>query len=183
MQEKPFNDYQPNDYQKQNITAHYVEPEQPNQVPVAPNPHRTPIMAAPDSKYCKFCGSVIARDSVVCVYCGRQVEELKVNQPQTQGITINNSATANPIINTSIPSTTNQGFYRETNTVLVNNARAKNKWLSFLLCFFFGFLGAHKFYEGKIIFGILYFLTFGIFGLGILADLILILLKPNPYYV
>ena len=26
----------------------------------------------------------------------------------------------------------------------------KNKWVSFFLCLFFGYLGIHKFYEGKI---------------------------------
>lgn len=58
----------------------------------------------------------------------------------------------------------------------------KNKWISFFLCLFLGFLGIHKFYEGKIIFGLLYMFTAGIFGIGVVVDLILILLKPNPYY-
>ena len=61
--------------------------------------------------------------------------------------------------------------------------REKNKWIAFLLCLLLGYIGAHKFYEGKIIFGIIYILTLGFWGVGILIDLILILLKPNPYYV
>jgi TM2 domain-containing membrane protein YozV len=48
---------------------------------------------------------------------------------------------------------------------------------------FLGWFGVHKFYEGKILFGILYLLTFGLFGVGVVIDLILIILKPNPYYV
>ena len=32
----------------------------------------------------------------------------------------------------------------------------KNKWVSFLLCLFFGVLGAHKFYLGKTGIGFLY---------------------------
>lgn len=58
----------------------------------------------------------------------------------------------------------------------------KNKWISFFLCLFLGVLGIHKFYEGKIIFGIIYFCTGGIFGIGVIVDLILLILKPNPYY-
>ena len=57
----------------------------------------------------------------------------------------------------------------------------RNKWVAFLLCFFFGVFGIHKFYEGKVIFGIIYLFTGGIFGIGVLVDLVLLLLKPNPY--
>ena len=37
----------------------------------------------------------------------------------------------------------------------------KNKWVSFFLCLFFGLIGAHKFYEGRILLGILYILLRG----------------------
>lgn len=59
---------------------------------------------------------------------------------------------------------------------------AKNKWTAFFLCLFFGWIGAHKFYEGRIIFGIIYILTGGLFGVGVIVDLIILLLKPNPYF-
>lgn len=58
----------------------------------------------------------------------------------------------------------------------------KSKWVAFFLCLFFGVLGAHKFYEGKILFGVIYILTVGLCGIGVLVDLIILLLKPNPYY-
>lgn len=61
--------------------------------------------------------------------------------------------------------------------------RAKNKWTALLLCFFFGCLGVHKFYEGKVGMGTLYICTFGLFGIGVLVDFITLLFKPNPYYV
>ncbi len=59
---------------------------------------------------------------------------------------------------------------------------AKNKWVSFLLCLFLGILGIHKFYEGRILFGIIYLCTGGLFGIGVIVDLIILILKPNPYY-
>ncbi len=73
----------------------------------------------------------------------------------------------------------------QTQVVINNNinAKAKDKWVAFVLCFFIGEFGAHKFYEGKIGMGILYLLTFGLFGIGWLIDWIVILTKPNPYYV
>ncbi len=60
--------------------------------------------------------------------------------------------------------------------------KPKDKWVSFFLCIFLGYFGAHKFYEGKTILGIVYLLTFGLLGIGVIIDLVLILLKSNPYY-
>ncbi len=117
------------------------------------------------TKFCKHCGAKIAEDAVLCTACGRQVEEIKQTQAQPS-IVINNDN-----INTN------------TNTVVGGVGRARNKWTAFLLCFFLGGFGAHKFYEGKAGLGILYIFTFGLFGIGVLIDLISILCKPNPYYV
>ena len=61
--------------------------------------------------------------------------------------------------------------------------KEKNKWVAVLLCLFLGVFGGHKFYEGKIGMGILYILTLGLFGIGAIIDLIVLLFKPNPYYV
>ncbi len=59
---------------------------------------------------------------------------------------------------------------------------AKSKWVSFFLCLFLGFFGAHKFYEGRVLLGVVYLFTAGLFGIGVIVDLFILLFKPNPYY-
>lgn len=112
-----------------------------------------------NKKYCKRCGEMIDESCIICPKCGKQVEELG---RESEKIVINNVNTA---------------------SVGHVGVRAKNKWVSFCLCLFLGFFGAHKFYEGKVGMGILYLLTLGIFGIGWFVDIILLLLKPNPYYI
>lgn len=52
---------------------------------------------------------------------------------------------------------------------------SKEKGIAFICCLFGGWLGAHCFYTGKVGKGLLYFLTFGLFGIGWMIDLIRIL--------
>lgn len=112
-------------------------------------------------KFCQHCGEKIDKECVVCPKCGKQVAELKSEQPN---IVINNSNT-------------------NTNVNAGRVSKEKNKWVAFVLCLLFGYFGIHRFYEGKIGTGILWLFTGGLCGIGWLVDLIIILTKPNPYYV
>lgn len=51
----------------------------------------------------------------------------------------------------------------------------KSKTVALLLCIFLGYFGAHKFYVGKIGIGILYLCTFGLFGIGWIIDIFVII--------
>ncbi len=118
------------------------------------------------TKFCKFCGGIIDIDAVLCTHCGRQVEELKQSAAQPN-IVINN---ANNNVNTNVVGGGARG-------------RQRSKWVALLLWLFLGFVGGHKFYEGKILMGVLYILTFGLLGIGLVVDFFVLLFKPNPYYV
>ncbi|MBR5295684.1 MAG: NINE protein [Clostridia bacterium] len=122
------------------------------------------------TKFCKHCGAKIAEDAVLCTHCGRQVEEIK-SQAQQPSIVINND-------NNNVNSNTNMN-----QNGMMGYGRPKNKWVALILCFFLGFLGAHKFYEGKAGMGVLYILTVGLFGIGIFVDFITLLFKPTTYFV
>lgn len=115
-----------------------------------------------DIKFCENCGNKVVIDAVICPRCGKQLEDLKTEEIKVNPqLIINNSNTINEI----------------------KNRNERDKWIALLLCLFLGFLGAHKFYERKFGLGIIYIFTFGLFGIGIFIDFIIILCKPNPYYI
>ena len=133
-------------------------------------PTTQPQANAPKTKFCKHCGGKIPEDAVICTLCGRQVEDINKGA---------NAAQPQIIIN-------NDNINTNTNTNNVNaggSGKEKNKWVALLLCFFLGFVGGHKFYEGKVGMGILYLFTAGLCGIGVLIDFITLLFKSNPYYV
>lgn len=124
-------------------------------------------------KFCKYCGEKIPVDSIVCPKCGRQVEQ---SENSSGGITINNAATSSASSSASATAqNVNQSEERKPKKI--------DKMTALMMCIFGGWLGVHKFYEGKVGLGILYLLTFGLFGIGWIIDIIIISTKPNPYYV
>lgn len=63
----------------------------------------------------------------------------------------------------------------EQNARRQENISPKSKGVTAVLCFFLGWLGIHRFYVGKIGTGIIWMLTLGLFGIGELVDLIMII--------
>ena len=52
---------------------------------------------------------------------------------------------------------------------------SKSRLVALLLCFFFGAIGIHRFYVGKVGTGVIWLLTGGLFTIGIVIDFIMIL--------
>lgn len=77
-------------------------------------------------------------------------------------------------------------YQSNVNTSYVNGFNAhenglRNKYVAMVLCLCLGWMGAHRYYEGKIATGLLYTFTFGLGGLGWIIDF-LILLGKSKYY-
>ena len=65
----------------------------------------------------------------------------------------------------------------------VEDSIKRKRWIAALLCLFFGFLGAHKFYEHRNKWGFIYLCTLGLCFVGVFVDFVAILSGPKVYYV
>lgn len=109
---------------------------------------------------CENCGANLCADTNRCQYCGTYRKPQPPPQPQPQTVVHNvvgSAPSQQPACACCQPSD-------------------KNKWVALFLCLFFGWLGFHKIYVGKVGMGIVYLLTGGLFFVGIFFDLIFILL-------
>ena len=107
-------------------------------------PSAAPSVPRP-TKYCQACGRVVDAAAVVCPACG-------VMQADMAG------AVGFP------------GGY----AVGYPGRSEKRILVAFLLCFFVGVFGVHRFYAGKVGTGILQLLTLGGLGVWVLVDLIVL---------
>ena len=89
---------------------------------------------------------------VFCRGCGKEIHDSAVNCPHCGA-----TQSTRPTTSMSVPPATDKRILP-----------------AFLLCFFIGIFGAHRFYVGKIGSGVAQLLTIGGLGLWTLADLIML---------
>lgn len=151
------------------------------------------------SGICIHCGKFFCSDCLIVLdgknYCRNCLSELftEMKEGKYEGIkipTININASSSAIANTMNTNDNTNSYYnanynahanyntnanlnpdhmRYQNRSMVSNC---SKSTALLLCVFLGYFGAHHFYARKAGMGLLYFFTFGLFGIGWLVDII-----------
>ena len=110
---------------------------------------------------CKHCGDNnffrVNKDTIECKSCGFQTRN-KVFKDEVN----NNNHQQEYVENLSNSS-------EKTN---IKNDKKNLTLVKLLICIFLGHFGVHKFMEGKVGLGIVYIFTYGLFGIGILCDII-----------
>lgn len=137
---------------------------------------------------CPECGKQVSDKSDKCIHCGfplyldtnGKIEKVKcpycgTENPEHKKECVNCGAK----LQTYTPEPRDEA----TDTAKSDIGKPKNKIVSLLLCIFLGYFGAHKFYEEKILIGVLYLLTFGLFGIGWIVDIVILATKRKTYYV
>ena len=109
---------------------------------------------------CPSCGANIT--GAFCEYCGTKapVERVETQSIHAENVVVNNY------------------YYQESQRPFDAGVGTspKSRGIALLLCVFFGYFGVHRFYAGRYLMGVLYLVTLGLFGIGWLVDILLVLL-------
>ena len=121
---------------------------------------------------CPSCGADIelddSREFGFCSYCGSRIQ---IGERVNINVNVKHDYTGAP----------EQKYTHIENQYIINHIypepkkSRKNRMVALLLCIFFGYLGFHHFYSGRIGWGLLYFFTGGLACIGWIVDIVLIL--------
>lgn len=126
---------------------------------------------------CKMCGGPIPVGSDSCPFCKTSasysgIKPVKVAAEKNKKAMPKSKIKPKPVVNAADSASTG------------NAGSAKNKWTALFLCVLLGYFGAHKFYEGKWVMGVVYLFTCGLALFGWVYDILhYLFMHDTTYYV
>ena len=105
---------------------------------------------------CDSCGSkkyIKTEDGYKCEYCGSIQDVIIQSEPEVKSIDESDNI-------------------KDSHEPMQFNVEQKSLLIRLIMCIVVGYFGVHKFMEGKIFLGIAYIFTGGLFGIGLLVDVI-----------
>jgi hypothetical protein len=122
---------------------------------------------------CVYCGKLFCNDCLIEVngkmYCKADISNV-LNEAKAEAAS---AKAATPAINIS---NVNTNTNTNTNAGVGAAYPHKSKVVALILCILFGYFGVHRFYVGKIGTGVIWLFTGGLFGVGWIIDIIIIIL-------
>ena len=115
---------------------------------------------------CPYCGAETHGN--ICEYCDSELTEFTSNNIAGEVRTVGSNAVYQQPDSQPFSEILSSASYVD------EEYSDKKKTTALLLCIFLGWLGIHNFYTGKWIWGIVYLLTHGLWGVGVLVDIIMI---------
>jgi len=134
---------------------------------------------------CKACGNVFSSEEAKCPYCGAVNANKETPQqpnPSYQQVPQQPNPTYQQAPQPQVVYVQQQQQQPQ-QVIYVGKKGPFDKTTAIILCILLGWLGGHKFYEGKPVAGVLYLFTFGLFFIGVVIDLLALLGKPSKYYL
>lgn len=126
------------------------EPERPQPAPPPADEASEPQAEADAAVvFCPKCGEEMEAEQRFCTQCGWDAESPEAEPPSFQTQPIVSPRDLGPPSN-------------------------KSRMTALLLCALLGWLGAHRFYVGRTRSGILWLLTIGFLGVGVIYDLVML---------
>ena len=131
--------------------------------------------------YCKNCGNELGDDFCYCPECGEKINgDILIDNDGS----IDNEYIDNMRICSKCGAAMPADMFYCLNCGNPFDSElpvktGRKKWIALLLCIFLGWLGIHRFYEGKIITGLIWLFTFGLFGIGWFVDIICTIMLPS----
>ena len=120
--------------------------------------------------YCASCGAKVKENSRFCEYCGTEMYRTG-SKPDHAHSGQSSSSNGSTHYSSTVEVKVQQPEYGQHGYPVSRKSRT----ITLLLWVFLGALGAHYFYAERIGMGILWLITGGFFGIGLIIDIILIL--------